>query len=179
MYLFFHRLRIFLSVVIVLAIAAGVVYVILLRTYEERVNNFYQQVTVAVATAVQNTLYEVTRTAEAPLNRFQLVTVGPGESLETVAKRYGTSLLTLQIANGLDSNVTSGDGSTLVVPLNMETLNPPRVFNVYTAQYGDTLASIAEGQHMSLSLLQEDNPVLAQRGLIPGDIVFVSIELLT
>jgi hypothetical protein len=179
MYLFFHRLRILLTIAFVVALGGGIFYFISLQTFEDNVKKFNLQVTVAVATEIQNALMNVTRTVEAPMNRFQVVILGENESLEALALRYGTTLRAIQIANGIDLSVTEGSGNRLIVPVNIAELNPPRIVEIYVAQIGDTLPAIADRRRMSLQQLEQDNPVLVQRGLIPGDLVFVSIELLT
>lgn len=177
MYLFWYRLRIVLTILIVAGVAGGIFYFIQIRTYEDNLARYNIQVTAAVATAIQDALYNVTRTAEAPLNPFRLVQLGQNENLEALALNYGTTLEILQIVNGLGPEVVVGNGETIVVPVGIQTLEPLRTFTVYTAQSGDTLRSIAERNSVPLTLLEHDNPLLAQRGVSPGDLVFVGLVL--
>jgi LysM repeat protein len=73
--------------------------------------------------------------------------------------------------------VRTGNGEVIVVPSNITEMTPPRQIQVYEAQIGDTLASIAERNTVDLALLQADNPILAQRGLHPGDTVFIGFRI--
>jgi LysM repeat protein len=140
--------------------------------------NFNAQLTVAVATAVQEALLDATRTVEAPMNRYLYMHVAEGESLEALAEQYGSTLEVLQTVNQFDASVEEGDGGRVVVPVNLDELDPPRWVDTYTAILGDTLENIAERNGVPLSLLEFDNPVLAQRGVIPGDTVFIGIEII-
>ena len=177
MYRFWYYLRLLLTIVVVIGVAAAIFYTISLRTAQNNQARYDLQVTAAVATAIQAALYDVTRTAEAPTQVFQIVQTGQGEDLETLAERYGTTLDILHIVNRLSADVTTGDGSKLVVPVGMQTLDPARTITVYTAQIGDSLNSIAVKNSVSLALLKRDNPALAQRGVLPGDIVFIGFVL--
>lgn len=131
-----------------------------------------------MATAVQRALYNVTRTAEAPLSRFRLMRLDENASLQELADQNGTTLEILRTVNQIAPDVIEGNGGLLIVPLNLKELDPPRVMQVYIAQLGDTLESIADRNGLPLSLLEFDNPVLASRGLIPGDSVFVGTEII-
>lgn len=173
-----YRLRIFLTISVVLAVSGGIFYTIWQRQVEADIENFYLQVTSDVGTAVQSALYNVTRTAEAPNNRYRLMRLGENTSLEAVAEQNGTTLDTLRMVNQFAEDVTEGNGELIIVPLNISELDPPRVMQVYIAQPGDTLVAIAERNGVPLSLLEFDNPVIASRGLIPGDTVFVGIEII-
>jgi hypothetical protein len=173
----YYRLRLLLTIIVVIAITGAVFYYISLRDYEAGIERFYLQVTAAVATKVQETLYTVTRTAEAPGNMFQLVQLGQNEDLDQLARRYGTTLEILQLVNGIAPDVTTGNGETIVMPIGMQELEPLRRITVHRVQAGDTLLSISERYIVPLELLERDNPMLAQRKLVPGDIVFVGLEL--
>lgn len=175
MYRFFYYLRILFTIVFVFAIIGAVYYFMNTRTTEEQTLLYNRQATAAVETAVANALYAATRTIEAPLPHYRLIQVEAGESLEEVAKRFETSLEIVQMANNLPASVLTGDGGRVIVPQGVRALDPPRYFRLYSAIDGDTLAALAEQNELSLDLLQQDNPVLAQRGLIPGDIVFVAV----
>ena len=177
MYRFWYRLRLLLTIIVVVGVAAAVYYYINVRTVQDNQARYNVQVTAAVATAVQAALYDVTRTAEAPNLVFQIVQADQGEDLKALAERYGTTLDVLHIVNKLAADVMTGDGSTLVVPVGMQTLDPARTITVYTAQQGDTLNSIAVKNSVSLDLLKRDNPTLAQRGVVPGDTVFIGFVL--
>src|SRR5690606_18218636 len=163
----YYRLRLLLTIIVVIAITGAVFYYISLRDYEAGIERFYLQVTAAVATKVQETLYTVTRTAEAPGNMFQLVQLGQNEDLDQLARRYGTTLEILQLVNGIAPDVTTGNGETIVMPIGMQQLEPLRRITVHRVQAGDTLLSISERYIVPLELLERDNPMLAQRKLVP------------
>ena len=175
--MFLYRLRIFLTIVIVALIAVGIVSLILVRDYEERVNIYNAQVTAAIDRAIQNAVYDATRTIEAPMNRYQLLTLDADSDLQLLAQEYNTTLELIQIVNGLAEDVRQGNGVTIVIPIGVSDLEPMRMVESHRALPGDTLESIAIARGISEQLLEEDNPVLAQRGVRPGDIVFIGLEL--
>lgn len=177
MYLFLYRLRILLTIVVVVVVAGGIYVLIATNDYQARLATYDLQVTAAVATAIQNAVYDVTRTVEAPQNRYQLVTLGSNTDLRLLAEEHGTTLELLQIVNGLAPTVTEGSNDTLVVPVGITTMDPLRKISVYRAMPGDTLDVIAQRNATDLSLLEADNPVLARRGLHPGDIVFIGLTI--
>jgi LysM repeat protein len=104
--------------------------------------------------------------------------LGENTSLAAVAEQNGTTLELLRMVNQLADDVTDGNGQLIIVPLNIVELDPPRVLQTYIVQPGDTLVAIAERNGLPLSLLESDNPILASRGLIPGDTVFVGTEII-
>jgi LysM repeat protein len=136
------------------------------------------QVTRAIETAVAARLNDATRTAEAPLPQYRLIMLDNGEALLDVAQRYHTTVEVLRMANRLLPTVDFSTGGTLVVPEGVQLLDPPRWFNPIIAQPNDTLSALAAINDITLEQLQADNPVLANRKLLPGDIVFIP-ELLT
>lgn len=177
MFLFWYRLRIVLTIVVVAAVAGTIFYYIQVTTYESNLARYNVQLTVAVATAIQDAFYDLTRTAEAPGNLYQVVQLGENEDLEQLAERYGTTLTILQIVNGFGSNVVRGNGETIIVPVGLQVLEPLRTISIYRALPGETLATIAERNKIPLTLLEFDNPLLAQRGVVPGDLVFIGLIL--
>ena len=176
--MFLYRLRIFLTIALALGAVVVIFFSISLRTYNEGLVNYNRQLTVAVGTAIGNALFDVTRTAEVPLNRYRLLRLGDHEDLQAVADKYGTTLDLLRLVNQIDASVTEGNGELIIVPVNVDKLDPPRVFQVYVAREGDTLLSIAQHYDVSASILEYDNPVLADRGVAPGDTVFVGTEII-
>ncbi|MBZ0289186.1 MAG: LysM peptidoglycan-binding domain-containing protein [Anaerolineae bacterium] len=157
----------------------GVVGFFIKKGIDEEIQTQYDvQVTTAIETAIAARLNNATRTAEAPLPQYRLVTLGKGESLLDVAQQYHTTVEVLRMANRLLPTVDFGTGETIVVPEGVQVLDPPRWLNAITAQPNDTLATLASLHDITLEQLQMDNPVLANRELLPGDIVFIP-ELLT
>lgn len=177
MYRIYYRLRILITIAVALGIAGAVLYVVSFRDYEANIERYNLQVTSAVSTAVQSAIYDVTRTAEAPENVFQVVRLGANEDLAALAAANGTTLEILQVVNSLGPEVTVGNGETIVVPVGLKVLDPLRAIVPYMAQAGDTLESIAERNLVPLELVEQDNPMLARRGLTPGDTVFVALVL--
>ena len=172
-----YRLRFVFFLLLVVGVTGGIAYYIYIQNFEQDLERFNLQVTAGVATAVEEALIDVTRTAEAPQNRFQIITLDNPADLEAIAESYGSTLETLQIVNGLTPDITEGHGETIIMPVGITELEPRRQIRQYLAQPGDTLSELADLNLISLDLLQADNPMLAQRGLRPGDIVFIALVL--
>lgn len=169
----FRLLRRLLLVVLIAGLFAALGYSITLNDRARQQQIFDTRVTLAVATAVQFALFEATRTAEADLPQYRLVQLGANQPLAEVASRYNTTVEVLRIANGLKDDVEVGNGETIVVPEGVQLLDPVRRFRPYTAAAGDTLSGLAARFQVPPDLMQLDNPVLAARGVQPGDIVFI------
>lgn len=177
MYRVFYVVRILLTIAIVAGVIAAVGYFISNNTYQSAQDFYYRQVTVVVETAIAAALYDATRTVEAPLPQYRLVRLGTNESLADLAEQYGTTLAVIQMANGLAADVVAGSDQNIIIPAGVTALNPPRRLSVYIARAGDTLEALADSRDVPLELLQTDNPVLARRGLIPGDVVYIAVLL--
>ncbi len=137
---------------------------------------YNDSVTRAVQTAVSDSLNNATRTLETSQSHYRLVVVSSEESLLDVAVRWDTTVEALRMANGLLATVDFGDGSEIIVPQGVQALDPPRTFPkpIYRAQAGDTFEQLAAINGIPVEILLEDNPVLAQRELLPGDLVFIA-----
>ncbi len=166
-------LRTLLLLLLIAALFGGVGYYIWTDASGKARQEYYFRVTLAVETAVAKALFGATSTAEFDLPQYRLVTMGDGEALVDVAQRHNTTVAVLRMANKLLPNVDFGSGQRIIVPEGVEELDPPRSFRVYIALAGDTLSTLAERNGVPLDLLGQDNPVLAARGLNPGDIVFI------
>jgi LysM repeat protein len=135
-------------------------------------------VTLAVGTAVSGALFDATRTAEADIPHYRQVELAAGELLLNVARRYNTTVEVLRMANQLREDVDAATGGEIiVVPQGVQRLDPPRSFQTYVAVDGDSLTILSIKFDVPIDVLQMDNPILAQRGINPGDIVFIA-ELL-
>jgi LysM repeat protein len=170
-------LRQLFILVVVVAIFAAVSYLIYVENIGRAREHYNVQVTDAVSTAITRALFDATRTAEAPLAQYRLIVLGENDTLSDIATRYNTTVEVLRMANGLAQDVVSGPGTELIVPEGVQVLDPVRRLRRYEAVAGDTFNSIAEQNDVLLELLELDNPVLAQRELNPGDIVFIPILL--
>jgi LysM domain-containing protein len=166
--------RFVLILILVAAVFAGVAFYIITDDYNRRLDKFNFSVTLAIRTAVSGALFDATRTAESPIPHYRLITLGQNEFLADVAVQYHTTVDVLRMANALAPTVESGSGEQIVVPEGVSDLNPPRRLTFITAGDTDTLETIASTYQIPLHLLEEDNPILAQRGIIPGDIVFIA-----
>ncbi|MBI1280928.1 MAG: LysM peptidoglycan-binding domain-containing protein [Anaerolineaceae bacterium] len=176
------RLRRFIRnifiLLLVVAIFASVAYYIYIGDRKQRTTIMYDMITQAVSTAIQDALYNATRTAEADEPHYITLKVGSTDSLLAIAEQYDTTIDVLRMANNLLPNVDFGDGSEIIITRGVKQLTPPRRFKKpYIAQRGDDLASIASRNGVNLEILAMDNPTLAKRGVNPGDLVFIA-ELL-
>jgi LysM repeat protein len=167
-------IRNLLILLLVAAIFGSVSYYIYQGDRATKIKILNDSVTQAVSTAIQNALYNATRTMEADQPHYILLTVGADEPLDTVAQKYNTTVDVLRMANNLLPSVDYGDGTEIIVPRGVPQLVPPRRFKKpYIAQKGDELSAIAARNGISEDIIDLDNPILAKRGLLPGDIVFI------
>ena len=163
-----------LILLLVASIFGAVAYYIYQGDRDTRIKIYNGNLTQAVATAIQDTLFNATRTLEADQPHYIVLKVGSNDSLLAIAKQYDTTIDVLRTANNLLPNVDFGDGSEIVIPRGISQLVPPRRFKKpYKAQAGDELSAIAARNDISEEILAMDNPILAKRGLTPGDIVFI------
>jgi LysM repeat protein len=166
-------IRNLLLLLLVIAVFAGVAVLITAGERQQLTNSYNTAVALAIDTAVYSALFDATRTVEAPLPQYRLIRLDPNQTLLEIALRFNTTVEAIRMANGLLPTVDSGNGEELVVPEGVQALSPPRRFEVYRAVDGDTLPRLAARFNIELAILELDNPVLTQRGMIPGDIVFV------
>ncbi len=107
-------------------------------------------------------------------------TVQPGDTLDSIALKYGVSLNTLEEDNHLSSYSLINVGEKLLIPGNGSNNNYSSNQNnssfYYTVQPGDTLDSIALKYGVSLNTLEEDNHLssyslinVGEKLLIPGN----------
>jgi len=170
-------LRRLVLLILIIAIFGALAYLINTDDRKRQAETYTLRVTVEVQTAIARALFDATRTAESSLRQYRLVRVQANEALQDIADEYNTTLEVLRLANGLLPDVEAGNGELLVVPEGVTSLNPPRRFQIHQAAAGDSLDTLAKFYDVTLDLLQQDNPVLAQRGVIPGDIVFIPVVL--
>jgi LysM repeat protein len=176
--MWFRWLRRLFLLALVVAVFAVVGVGIWSGMKDDQTKLYNLQVTRAIETAIVGRLNDATRTAEAPLPQYRLIMLNKGDALLDVAQKYHTTVEVLRMANRLLPTVDFSTGGKLVVPEGVQVLDPPRWLNPITAQPNDTLSTLAALNNVTLEQLQTDNPVLANRELLPGDIVFIP-ELLT
>ncbi len=99
-------------------------------------------------------------------------TVQPGDTLYSIARRYGVNVETLAAVNSLTVNSWLYVGQQLVIP---GTAPAPATGNVYIVKAGDTLLTIAIRHGVSVSKLAAANNLtwnawvyVGQRLIIPG-----------
>jgi LysM repeat protein len=97
-----------------------------------------------------------------------------GDTLYSVARRYGTTVNAIVQANGLPNSNRIYVGQRLVVPTSGAT-QPASASGTYVVQYGDTLSSIAYRHGVSTQTLASANNIYnqnlirrGQRLVIPG-----------
>jgi len=100
--------------------------------------------------------------------------VSRGDTLYSVARRYGTTVNAIVQANGLPNSNRIYVGQRLVVPTSGAT-QPAATSGSYVVQYGDTLSSIAYRHGVSTQTLASANNIYnsnlihrGQRLVIPG-----------
>lgn len=98
---------------------------------------------------------------------MEIYIVQPGDTLYSVARRYGTSAERLASDNGLRNPTSLAVGQSLVI------LRPTQT---YTAAAGDSLYSIAQQFGVSINQLWRNNPFLRGRADIePGQILYITL----
>ena len=94
-----------------------------------------------------------------------------GDSLSTIARRYGTSVSKLMALNGM-RNTNIRAGKTLILPGSVPstTASTPRVSagGVYVIQRGDSLWSIARRFNVSQQQLAAWNGISSKKYIQPG-----------
>ena len=174
----YYRLWAYLRVLIILISIAAILGAVAFRasedSYAQSEQLYYRQLTVEVGTAVANALNNVTRTVEAPLRQYRLLTVTADDQLDTLAEQYNTTADVIRMANSLLPGVNTGDGNQLIIPEGVTAFDPPRRLTIHRATVGETLEALAQLNDLALRIVLEDNPVLAERALMPGDVVFIA-----
>lgn len=97
-----------------------------------------------------------------------------GDTLYSVARRYGTTVNAIMQANGLQNSNRIYVGQRLIVPTSA-TAQPAATSGTYVVQRGDTLSSIASRHGVSVQALARANNIYnpslirsGQRLVIPG-----------
>ncbi len=94
--------------------------------------------------------------------------VQQGDTIESIAERYGVSVTRLIIDNGLEEPDHLVIGQSIIVAF-------PEL--TYTVQEGDSLADIADSHNIPVMELFRNNPYLAEREYIyPGETLVSSYD---
>jgi LysM repeat protein len=104
-------------------------------------------------------------TATLPPNQTRH-TVQPGETVSTIAKKYGATTNAILEANGLKTNTILSVGQELIIPLPLANTATPTVSPTpsptpfeYTVKTGDTLSEIAKRYHTTVEALMQANNI--------------------
>ena len=89
-------------------------------------------------------------------------TVQWGDTVYSIARRYGTTVEAIVQANGLPSNYLIKVGQTLTIP------GQPVSTNIYVVQSGDTLLSIARRFGLTVKEIQAANNITDPDHIYPG-----------
>lgn len=95
---------------------------------------------------------------------YGMYMIGIGDTLESIANRYGTTVNVLREINP-NSNFTVG--STIIVPTTKE------YFDVYTIEKGDNLYEIAKKYNTDYNLLALFNGLNINDYIYPGNSILV------
>jgi len=115
--------------------------------------------------------------APAPATSNTTIVVRSGDTLNSIAARYGVSPSTLARANGITNPNRIYIGQRLVIPGTAGTTTQPRTIapassgGIYIVQSGDTLAKIAARYHTTVSAL------MALNGLRNPNVIWVGQRL--
>ena len=99
------------------------------------------------AEAVVRAIVEYLNLSHVPIEEGGYYTVKSGDTLWSIAKKYGVSVSDLKNANGLTSS-TLRLGQVLIIPVSIE--EPPKD-NVYIVKKGDSLYKIAQNYDTTVS----------------------------
>ena len=97
---------------------------------------------------------------------YKVYKVSQGDTLESIAKRFNTTVKNLREINGKDYIVM---GELIVVPNTKDS----EWFDVYTVQKGDNLYSIADKYNVSLMDLLNINGLDKENYIYPGQEILV------
>jgi len=99
---------------------------------------------------------------------MNIYVVQPGDTIESIAERFGISPERIIQDNELTTPENLVEGQTIVI------LQPNRT---YTVMEGDTLESIAATQGVSLMQLLQNNPDLGDRDVLyPGETLYIDYD---
>ena len=106
-------------------------------------------------------------------NCSQFYTVRPGDTLASIALRYGTGWPYLASINNLPNPNFIFWGETLCVRGTYGTTPPPSHRTTYVVQRGDYLALIARRFGVSLFSLLQANPRMNPNLIFPGEVLII------
>ena len=93
-----------------------------------------------------------------------------GDSLYSIANKFGVTVNELKSANNLTSNLLT-IGQTLIIPKTTPEVTPPGEYIVYTVKSGDTLYKIANQYGVTVNDIVEFNQ-------LPSTVLSINQQLL-
>ena len=104
-------------------------------------------------------------------------TVKPGNTLYSIAKRYGIEVKKLAAANGISDPDALKAGTVLIIPVTPiptpRPVTPPPGASTYTVKSGDTLSSIARRYNTSPGELQKLNRLANPNQIRAGTVIII------
>jgi len=126
--------------------------------------------------------YDAMPAAEKTARLAAVHTVRRGETLATIASRYGTTVGDLRATNHIRNANRLSVGTQLTVPNGstrqqmMETARESRYTPYHVVRRGETLSSISRAYGLRLATLLDWNGLTAQSVIVPGKRLIVSHE---
>jgi uncharacterized protein YkwD/nucleoid-associated protein YgaU len=121
----------------------------------------------------QPTPAQLTPTAMPATNTY---TVAPGDTLSLIAKKYGTSVAALQLANDLGESQTLRAGAKLAIPAGKLAPEESLFWFAYTVKPGDTYTDIVSRFRVSNELFVRVNKITDLNLLNVGQVLVIPAE---
>ena len=110
-------------------------------------------------------------------NGYSTYVVAAGDTLKSIAARYGTTMAVLAGLNGIANYNLIYQGQRLQVPTGGSSYTPPPVVGgsgTYVIRWGDTLRKVADRLNISLSSLLALNPQIQNPNIVyVGQVIYV------
>lgn len=142
----------------------------------EVLNNNEQDMSMRVVQASTDDVRDLRKLKVKPASGRAVIVhkVSAGQSLTTVANKYGVEVQDLRVWNGLKSKTIVPGQNLKVLAKNVTRLRAPVSYSSYTVKPGDTLSEIAEKFNgATVQSIKRDNK-LAKAGLHAGMILKIS-----
>ena len=118
------------------------------------------------------------RIASKYANPYMKHTVGRGESLSVIARKYGTSVSAIAAANGISNYHRIAAGQVLTIPYDDGAALPENP-GIHVVRKGETLTSLAHLYHIRVNDIAAWNDLTSLDLIHPGQKLIVSIDKVT
>jgi LysM repeat protein len=114
-------------------------------------------------------------------DQYEIYTVQAGDTLESIAQRYRTTVEKVREQNALAAEVQIKTGDQLIVPA-LPTQNDKNVAGrlvvsqAYTVKSGDTLAKIADAFRVPVESIKSKNGLKDDQSLQPGQMLMIPVR---